>query len=211
MRAIFSLILLAPLLAHTELLDQIAIVVEKSIIKESDIKRDIRLMQFLNNEPLRIDHEERRKAAGKLIDQILLREEIQTAGYPEATDQEVNSQIAALENTRFHSESALQMSLAKYSLDEAELREQLRWQLTVLQFIDLRFKAAAITQDAAVEEYYRDHVSALKKSSPRASVDDLHLQAREILVGEEVNRLLDSWLEERRKKVKISFLEDGLV
>jgi hypothetical protein len=210
MRAIFSLILLAPFLAQTELLDQIAVVVDKSIIKDSDIERDIRLMQFLNSEPLHIEQEERRKAAGKLIDQILLREEIQTAGYSEATGQDVSSQIATLENTRFHSESALQTSLAKYGLDEPELREQLRWQLTVLQFIDSRFKAAAIIQDAAVDAYYRDHVSALKKISPRASVEDLHLQAREILVGQEVNRLLDSWLQERRKEVKINFLEDGL-
>jgi hypothetical protein len=60
MRAIFSLILLAPFLAQTELLDQIAVVVDKSIIKDSDIERDIRLMQFLNSEPLHIEQEERR-------------------------------------------------------------------------------------------------------------------------------------------------------
>lgn len=210
MRATFSLILITPLLAQAQLLDQIAVVVDKSIVKDSAIRRDIRLTQFLDNEPLRIDLAEKRKAAGRLIDQTLLREEIRIGGYPEATEQAVNSAIASLETTRFHSEAALQTSLKKYDLDEAELRDQLRWQLTVLHFIDSRFHTAASVPDSAVDTYYQEHLSALKKSSPKASEEDLRLQARTILEGENVNRLLDSWLQERRKGAKISFLEGGL-
>jgi len=206
----FSLFLLAPLLAQAELIDQIAVVVDKSIIKDSDIRRDICLTQFLDNQPLRIDLAEKKRSAGRLIDQTFLREEIQIGGYAEATEQVVNSAIASLENARFHSETALQTALKQYDLDEAELRGQLRWQITVLQFIDARFKTAVIVQDSAVDAYYREHLFALKKSAPKVSAEELRLQARNILEGEEVNRLLDSWLQQKRKEAKITFLEGGL-
>jgi hypothetical protein len=210
MRATLSLILLATFSGRAELLDQIAVAVDKSIIKDSDIRRDICLTQFLDNEPLRIDQAAKRKAAGKLIDQVFLREEIQIGGYPKATVQAIDSAIAGLENTRFHSEAALQTSLKKYDLDEAELRHELGWQLTVLEFIDARFKAAAIVQDSTVDAYYRQHIAALKKNNPQAHAEELRLEARNILEGEEVNRLLDAWLQQRRKEAKITFLEVGL-
>ena len=210
MRVTLSLILLTPLLAQVDLFDQIAVVVDKSIIKDSDVRRDICLTQFLDNEPLRIDPAEKTKAAPRLIDQILLREEIRIGGYSEATEQAVHSAIASLENTRFQSEAALEAALKTYDLDEAELRDQLRWQLTVLQFIDSRFKSAAIVQESAVDAYYREHLSALKKNSPKAPEEELRLQARNILEGEEVNRLLDSWLQQRREEAKIAFLNGGL-
>ncbi len=202
--------LLVQLIVCAELIDQIAIVVDKSIIKDSDIARDIRVTQLLNNEFPQINAQERKKTAQKLIDQMLLREEIRTGAYPTATEQEVNSQFKALQNRRFHSPVLLQTSLKKYQLDETQLREQIRWQITVLHFIDARFKPAAIIQDSAVDAYYHQHEDALKSNNPNASVDDLKSQAREILAGEETNRLLFSWLEERRKQAKITFLEEGL-
>jgi hypothetical protein len=203
-------LLLMPFAARTELLDRIAIIVDDSIVKDSDISCDIRLTQFLDNEPVRVDQTERKKSAQKLIDLTLLREESQNGGYQNATDEAVNSEIESLETGRFHSKSGLEAALTKYHLDEEELRERLRWQITVLHFIDSRFKAAAIVQDSAVNQYYEEHAAALKKNSPNASPAALHEQAREILVGEEVNRLLDSWLKERRKDAKISFLEGDL-
>jgi hypothetical protein len=200
----------AQLLAQAEPIDRIAIVVGKSIIKDSDIDRDIRVTQFLNNEPLHITQEERQRTARKLIDQVFLREEIRTGDYPAATDQEINSQLAAAGKNRFATEAAFQSVLAKYDLDEPELREQVRWQLTVLHFIEARFKPAVIVQDSAIDEYIRQHEPALRKNNRRASADDLRSRARDILIGEEVNRLLFSWLDERRKDSKISFHEDGL-
>jgi hypothetical protein len=211
MRVPVILIFLAQFFAHAELVDRIAIVVGKSIIKDSDIDRDIRVTQFLNNEPLHIASAKRQEAARKLIDQVFLREEIRTGDYPAATDQEINSQLAAVGKNRFATEAAFRTALAKYDLDEPELREQVRWQLTVLHFIEERFKPAVIVQDSAAEEYVRQHESALRKNNPGASAEDLRSQARDVLTGEEVNRLLFSWLDERRKDSKISFHEDGLL
>ncbi len=58
--------ILRPLLAasaQSVVIDRIAIVVNNSIIKDSDIARDLRLTDFLNGDPLNLDPEARKKAA----------------------------------------------------------------------------------------------------------------------------------------------------
>ena len=59
-------------------LDRIAVVVGKVAIKSSDIERDIRVTAFLNHEPLVFTPDARKKAADRLIDQQIIRQEIAT-------------------------------------------------------------------------------------------------------------------------------------
>jgi hypothetical protein len=210
MRTLVWLLLVAQCRAQGVLIDRIAVVVEKTIIKDSDIDRDIRVTQFLNHEPLQIGPADRKKAASKLIDQVLLRNEIKTADYPDATRQQSDSQLQALVSERFRTQYAFRSALKHYGLDEATLLDQFRWQLTVLEFIEARFKPAVVLSDAAVDKYYRENLSALRQSNPKGSIEDLRSRARDILTEEEVNRLFFAWLDERRKGAKISFHEDGL-
>ncbi len=211
MRLLLSLFLLThPVLQADVLIDRIAIVVGKSIIKDSDIDRDVRITEFLNREPLHVDQVERQKAAKRLIDQVLLRSEIRQGGYPGPTGQEVDSQMNGLVRNRFASEEALESSLKTYGIDKTKVRDQLRWQLTILQFVDLRFKPAAIVPDSSVDAYYREHKTALRRNFPQASEKELLAQAKDVLVGEQENQLLYSWLDERRKDTQIKYLEDRL-
>ncbi len=80
----------------------------------------------------------------------------------------------------------------------------------MLGFIDARFKPAVVVSDAAVEQYYNDHLASLHKKYPNDSAASLRAQVRDILSGEEVNRLFFAWLEEQRKSAKIDFHESGL-
>jgi hypothetical protein len=210
MRTLTCLLLLTQCRAQVVLLDRIAIVVEQSIIKDSDIDRDIRVTEFLNQEPLRVGPAERKKAAGKLIDQVFLREEIKSGDYPQATQEQSDSTLQGVVSKRFATQDAFRGALKRYGLDEATLGEQFRWQLTVLAFIEARFKPAVVLSDAQVDKYYRDDLSALRRSNPTDSTEELHSKAHDILLEEEVNRLFFAWLDERRKEVKISFHEDGL-
>jgi len=180
--------LLLPLIANFAvsgvLIDQIAIVVDKSIIKDSDIERDIRITEFLNNEPLNLKLAERKKTANKLIDQTFIRSEIRAGDYPTATVEEANTQLDSLIKKRYPSPSAFQHALKIYGLEETDLRDQFRWQLTVLHFIDSRFKPAVEMPEAG--------------------------SMIESKVEEEVNHLFFSWLDQQHKNAKITFLEEGL-
>lgn len=206
MRIFLGLLLVTQVLAKEELIDRIAVVCGTTVIKDSDIDRDIRVTDFLNAQPLVLNQAARRRTAAKLLDQALLKQEIRIGGYEVATTQEANSQLAKLAREA----AAFGVRLSKYGIDEADLREHLRWQLTVLRFIDARFKPAAVIEDAALNTYYTEHKTTLKRQHPNDTDEKLHADARDILVGEEVNRLLFSWLDEQRKQTKVTFLEDGL-
>ena len=90
------------------------------------------------------------------------------------------------------------------------MREQFRWQLTVLRFIDSRFRPAVLLTDEQVNKYYNQHLAQLKKQNPKGSEDDLKSDARDILTGEQVNKLLFAWLDQRRRDAKVLYLEDSL-
>jgi hypothetical protein len=164
------------------LIDQIAIVVDQSIIKDSDIDRDIRVTEFLNHEPLNPNPAERKKAANRLIDQIFIRKEIEDGDYPWATGKQATDQLESLIKASYPSRAAYQRALNTYGLNEADLRERFRWQLTVLQFIDARFAASVVVAQGA------------NKSTKDA----------------EINRLFFAWLDQQRKDTKIVFHEEGL-
>jgi len=63
-----SLLLFASCIASAVIIDRIAATVENRIVKESDIKRDIRVTSFLNSENPDFSVASQRKALNRLID-----------------------------------------------------------------------------------------------------------------------------------------------
>ena len=212
MRAgIMALFLLTPSIAFPTIIDSIAVIVGNSIVKDSDIERDLRVTAFLDGAPLDLGREARKKAAKRLIDQIFIRREIRLGDYPAATPEEAGQQLDALKKQKFKTNTAFQNALARYGLTEADLRSQFQWQLTVLRFIDARFKPAVLVSDQEIEQYYGAHRAALAREHPgKTSLHDLEDIVRDILTGEKVNQLFFSWLDEQRQGVKIEFREASL-
>lgn len=202
--------LLVPVLAYAVIIDRIAIIVGNSIIKDSDIDRDIRAADFLNGRPLNLSAPERKGAAARLIDQVLIGREIRIGDYPRTTFQEADQQLKKLESQRFKSQASLEQALNRYGLTMLDLRAEFTWQLTVLRFIDQRFKPAVLVTDKEVNEYLQKHVAALRREHPGASETDLHGVARDLITGEQVNKLFFDWLDEQRKEAKIQYLEESL-
>ncbi len=193
------------------ILDRVAIVVDQDdIIKDSDIVRDLHATEFLNGEPPSATPAERKKTASHLIDQVFIRQEIRIGDYPIATTEEANQQLEQLEKQRFHSEAALTADLSKYDLTLPDLREQFRWQLTVLDFIDARFKPAVLITEDSVDQYYKAHLPQLRKDNPKATEAQLREAARDTLTEEQVNKLFFAWLDQHRHDAKIRFLEEKL-
>jgi hypothetical protein len=192
-------------------IDRIAVVVGNTIVKDSDINRDIRVTDFLNDRPLDLGEAARKEAAERLINQALIRREIRIGDYPTASLQQADEQLNRVESTRFKSVSAFDRSLERYGLSELELRTEFQWQLTVLQFIDSRFKPAVLISDQEVNNYYREHEAALRRQFPGKTTEaQLDEDIRNILTGEKVNQLFFAWLDDQRKNTKIQFLEKNL-
>jgi peptidyl-prolyl cis-trans isomerase SurA len=192
-------------------IDRIAVIVGRHVIKTSDIVRDLRLTEFLNREPLDLGSAAKRKSAERLIDQEIIRQEIVTGAYRRPSETESEAFEKQFENDRFHgSVTQLRAALAKYGLTEELLREQLVWQLTVLRFIDQRFRAGVLVNDEEVKSYYDQNLAALRAQNPHgSSLEELQPKIRSTLEGERINQNFNEWLEHERKIYRIDYKQEA--
>ncbi len=194
------------------IIDRIAVIAGRHVIKTSDIDRDLRLTEFMNREPLNLSADARHKSAERLIDQSIIRDEIAAGGYNRASDSEAENVLGQLRRDRFGgSDMRMRQALTQYGITEDQLRDQFLWQLTVLRFIDERFRPGVLVTNEEARSYYTAHRSELTRLYPRDdSFEALEQKIRELLEGEKINQQFESWLDETRKSQRIEFRKEAL-
>lgn len=213
MRCFQGLLLIAFAVAvRGTIIDRVAVVVNNEIIKDSDIERDIRLVSFMNGQKIVTDPATRKDAASRLIDQQFIRREITMGEYPRPSASAVDQMLAQSRKSRFASDQQFEAALKSYGITEPELKQYLRWQLTVLDFIDARFRPAVLVTDDDIQKYYDAHLTELTQEHPNQphTLAALKDEIEQALVGERVNDQFYAWLGQRRKTGKIEFHEEGL-
>jgi len=184
-------------------IDRIAVIVGKHAVKLSDIDRDLRVTAFLNRQALVENADARRKAADRLIDQQVIRDELATGGYGRPTDADAEAMLRQVRQTRYAgAEARMRQALAQYGLTEDELRAHLLWQLTVLRFIEQRFQPGVLVTDDEIRAYYDQHPEVGKAAFAVAAPE-----IRKTLEGEQVNTQFEAWLDEARKGQRVEFRE----
>jgi peptidyl-prolyl cis-trans isomerase SurA len=193
-------------------IDRIAVTVDKHVIKASDVDRDVRVTEFLNREPLNTNADVRKKSAERLIDQTVIREEIEKGGYAPSSEAEVDGMMKRLLAERFGgSDARLQQDLARYGLTEAQLILQLRWQADVLKFIDERFRPGVVVTDDELQEYYNQHKADLARQYPQLKTfEALQPKIRAYLEGDRLNQSFDQWIAAARKRDRIVYRQEAL-
>jgi len=207
MRTAILFLGLSAALGAAVVIDRIAVIAGKRVVKLSDIDRDVRLTEFLNGEPLNLSADVRRKAAERLIDQQIIRTEVATSGYSRATDAQAEALLRQIQRDRFGNlEARLLAELARYGLTREDLRQQLLWQLTVLNFIEQRFQPGVSIADQDVSSYYNQHLDELKRQYPQNySLAALEPKIRNVLQEEAVTRDFEDWLTRARQRTQIEY------
>lgn len=164
------IVCLAPTAA--EIVDRVDVVVDGRPIKESDILNEIRITDFLNRAKLSLDLAAQKQAASRLIEQKIIREAMRNGIFPPPDPAEADRLTKQIRD-RFPNEAAYRSSLAAYGISDAMLREHLLWQIAVLQFISLRFHAAADGGSAASgpDEVNQQFFAWLDQSRKDARID----------------------------------------
>jgi len=211
MQFLVALLSLAALGQTAVVLDRMAVIVGKHVIKTSDIERDLRVTEFLNNQPLNLDSAAKHQSAERLIDQEIIRQEIITGGYRRPSAEDATALEQQLRHDRFvGSAQQLSRALARYGLTEQQLRDELLWQITVLRFIDQRFRAGVLATDEEVRAYYDQHQSELWVQNPGdSSFDALQARIRTTLEGNLINQNFNDWLGQARKRTRLEYLPDA--
>ena len=137
------ILLVTNLIIWAEVYDRVAVAVGNHAIKASDIDRDIRLTAFLNGSKLDLSLPEQRKAADRLIDQLMLREEMAKRNYADVSPGNADEVFNKIKAARFPNPADYQQGLNRYGINESELKAHVAWQATVVRFISERFQSQA--------------------------------------------------------------------
>ena len=170
------------MLLRAEVVDRLAITVGRQSITELQLDEELRVTAFLNNQPISRTKEARRAAADRLVEQLLLKREMELSHYQQPYQKELTIYLEQLQTSDGGPERFRQL-LHEYDLSESALKEHLEVQLAILRFVEYRFRSD----------------SATSKDSIRHKILD-----------EQTDEALAAWLEESRKQVNIVYIDQSL-
>ena len=212
-RFLVSLVFLVSLafFLSAEIIDRIVITVANQVITQSQVDEEIRVTAFLNREKLDLSADARKQAAGRLIEQALIKREMDLSRYPLPELGDAGESLESLK-AMYPSETEFQDALHSYGITADELTRRLWWQLTLLRFIDYRFRPGIQIPAADVQAYYRQQVSEWeqKGTKPIPTLEDSRDQIEEILTQKRIDQALEQWIKDTRSQVTINYLDPGL-
>jgi hypothetical protein len=204
------LLLIATLLAatHAEILDRVAVTVGKHVITEGDILLDLRIAAFLDQKPVDLSGDQKRKTADRLVDQYLLLQEASTSRQvlPTAADAHL---LLDQVKTQYATETEYRAALARYGVTEEQLSEHLLNGIRALRFTDLRFRPEVQLTDEDLHEYY-DTMAAQWRRANASQVPTFEAsrdQIEKLLTDQRVTQALDRWLGTTRSETQILYKE----
>jgi hypothetical protein len=193
--------------------DRLAVAVGATVITELQIDEDLRVAALLNGQPIARNDDSRRAAADRLVEQLLIQHEIRLSRYPPPAQAEVDTFYASVEKNMGGPDRLKEM-LAQYHVSEPTLRAHLLAQLSTLQFIEFRFRPDVNISDNEIEIAYQREIAALHNADSKAQAPplDANRKARlaEVLVEDQTDAALNTWLAESRKQVNIRYLDSSL-
>jgi len=194
-----------------EIIDRIAVTVGNQVITQSQIDDEVRVTAFLNRERLALNVESRKAAAKRLIEQALIKHELDLSRYPLPELTEAN---ISLDNLRamYPSGADFEAALQAYDITPDELRRRLWWQLTLLRFIEYRFRPGIQVPASDVQAYYRQQVSQWeqKGTKPIPTLEESRAKIEEILTQKRIDEALEQWMKDTRNQLMIAYRDPGL-
>lgn len=200
---------LAPPARAGEVIDRIVATVNGRIILQSDWDEALCYEALLSGRALSFfTDEDRRAVLDRLIDQELLAEQMKSASFKHASEEDA---AAAVEEARkLHPEAATadqwQKLLARYGISDRALMLHVEQQIDLMRLVDAHLRPAVQIDSKSIEAYYRDKFVPQLRQNGAGDVPlaDVSGQIREILTQEKVSELMVSWLQSLRAESKVS-------
>jgi hypothetical protein len=194
--------MVAMLAASAAIVDGIVATVGRAVITDSMVRRALRTAALLARAPLEETPKVWEESRNRLIEQALVKEEIRISRYAVAQPDEVR---AAMEQVRAQLGGAAGFAakLREYRLTEADVAENVAWQITFSRFITYRFRPAVQMTEAALRAFYVRWTPAGEKPGFEAAREQIETE----YIAEESSRYLDRWLSEVRQQTRIETLQ----
>lgn len=192
-----------------EVIDRIVATVNGHIILQSDWNDALRYEALMSAHSVsQFTEEDRRAVLDRLIDQELLAEQMKSALFRHASEDEATAQIAEARNLYPEAANAegWQTVLDRFGITGKALIAHVQQEIDLMRLVDAHLRPTIQIDSKSIEAYYRDKfVPKLKKSG----ADDVPLaevsgKIRELLTQEKVSELMVAWLQSLRSESKVS-------
>jgi hypothetical protein len=203
------ILLFAPALRAGEILDRMVATVNGHAILQSDWNDEVRYECFMSGRPLSaLTTEDRRAAFERLIDQELLREQMGSTDFQPATSEEISKQMDELKKqyAQEHAGQTWSAALVSYRTTDAHVADHVAMELNALRLVDSRLRPSIQVDNAAIENYYKTELLPKVGAGQRPSLQEATPTIRELLVQQQMNQALSSWLESMRSQAHIRML-----
>jgi hypothetical protein len=186
-----------------EVVDRVVATVNGQIILQSDWEDALCYQAFIaGRAPQALTVEEQKAALDHLIDQELLREQIHSSDFHQATDEQVAKQVQEIRQ-RYPNAATTegwQGVLAQYGFTDASLHQHVTLEIDLMRLVDSRLRPNVNIDSKSIESYYEQELlPQLRQSGAQAvPLAQVTPQIRELLTQQKVNELLVAWLHNLR-------------
>lgn len=195
---------------HAEIVDRIAVSVGNRVITETDLEREIRITALLNNAKPDFSTANKRQTAERMVDQMLVRNELEASRYPLPSAAETQAALEE-EKARYGGDAAYRRALAEHGVSEDDLKARLAWQLMLVRFIDVRFRPGIQISSDEIRKYFDEHMlPGLLAAHPgqTPSFDDHRAGIEQTLTSHAADQQVEQWLKEARRRTRIEYHEE---
>lgn len=191
-----------------QVVDRMVAVVNKRVILESELDDTARVEFLMQGKPLaQLTPTERTATLDRLIDRSLLEQQIAPAEMLDPTPAEVAERLGEVRRQLPGAETddGWHKILNNYGLAQQDVEDNLKSQIRILRFVDLRFRSLVRVEPSAVEAYYRDKLIPQLRAQGAAAPPLSQVSAKidDILTEQGIDDMLARWLETLRGQAHI--------
>ncbi len=194
-----------------EIIDRIAVTVDKKVITEGRLDEELRVTALLNHEPIERNRQQLKAAADRLIQQTLVSKEMELSRYPLPSPQDVSAYYEEIVK-EYGGTAELNQALVRYSVPKDVLLEHLRFQLTTLRFLGYRFQPEVDVSDKDIADAYQKKTDEWKNTHQGTppSLEASREAIKKGIIDERTDTAFSNWLEESLKQVQVTYLDREL-
>jgi hypothetical protein len=197
---------------HADIIDRIAVSVGNHVITASDLDREIRVTSFLNGVKPNFTPAARRATASRMVEQALVRSELENSRYPTPAPSDVDPVLAQLKKERFPNNADFERALPEYGITEQDVRNELLWQRTLLSFLDVRFRPSVQLTDKEIQDYFQKTVqpaAQLAHPGQPVALDNYREEIETTLTGQREDQAMSAWLDQAKKRTQIVYHDEA--
>ena len=206
---IICFMLLAPVTALAgEVIDGVIATINHKPVLQSDWDDAVRFEAFMQQKPLgSLTEADRVSALQRLIDRQLLEIQMSDPNYLAPSREEVRVNLAKLREQipAASDEQGWQKLIGAYGFSEREIETNVRHEMQMMNFIEVRLRPNVHVQPEEVEAYYRKQVvpDLERVGAKVVTFQEVEPKIRELLVQQHMDELLDAWLHNLRQQSQI--------